>query len=161
MRAPYQILLFPFIEEKDNVLYALFKREDMDVWQGIAGGGENDENPLETAKREASEEGEIPLDSKYMRLSSIATVPVVNVCGFNWGEEIAVIPEYSFGVQLKSRRIKIGHEHTQYEWLTYDEALKRLKWDSNRTALWELNHRLTKSQESSILKNIDIIRKNL
>ena len=28
------------------------------------------------------------------------------------------------------------------EWLSYDEAIKKLKWDSNKNALWELNYRL-------------------
>ena len=28
------------------------------------------------------------------------------------------------------------------EWLTYEDAKKKLKWDSNRNALWELNWKL-------------------
>ena len=28
------------------------------------------------------------------------------------------------------------------EWLTYEEAIKKLTWDSNKNALWELNERL-------------------
>ncbi len=160
MRTPYQILLFPFIREKNRISYALFKRADRDVWQGIAGGGENNECPLQTVKREAFEEGKIPCDMPYMRLSSIASIPVEQINGFMWGEDIAVIPEYTFGVELTERKIDIGHEHTTYEWFSYDCAQKKLTWDSNKTALWELHYRITHEQkESSVKKNTEVMGK--
>lgn len=161
MRSPYQILLFPFVRRNNQILYALFKREDMDVWQGIAGGGEEGEDPLESAKREAFEEGGIPLDSEYIRLASIAAIPVVNICGFKWGNDIAVIPEFSFGVESEGEEISISHEHTKFQWFSFEEAIEKLKWDSNKTALWELNYRLTSEKETSIQDNIDLIRKNI
>jgi ADP-ribose pyrophosphatase YjhB (NUDIX family) len=39
-----------------GVLYAVFKRTDGGCWQGIAGGGEKGETPLQAAQREALEE---------------------------------------------------------------------------------------------------------
>ena len=33
----------------------------------------------------------------------------------------------------------------QYEWFTFDEAYEKLEFDSNKTALWELNQRLLNS----------------
>ena len=53
-RAPFQVLALPYRITSDSViLYALFKREPStgSYWQGIAGGGENSESPLEAAKR--------------------------------------------------------------------------------------------------------------
>ncbi|HFJ9286950.1 TPA: NUDIX pyrophosphatase, partial [Bacillus toyonensis] len=35
-------------------------------------------------------------------------------------------------------------EHFNYKWLCFEEAVTLLKWDSNKTALWELNKRLLK-----------------
>ena len=61
-RAPFQVLVLPYrITLGNEVLYALFKRESSSggYWQGIAGGGENSESPLETAKRETLEEASI------------------------------------------------------------------------------------------------------
>jgi hypothetical protein len=49
--------------------------------------------------------------------------------------------EYAFGIYCP-KPIVLSHEHIEYAWLDYDNALKRLKWDSNRTALYELNCRL-------------------
>lgn len=149
---PYQILALPFIREKGKCYYALFKRKDMNAWQGIAGGGEEGEKPTEAAKREIYEEIGISPKSKMVQLSSTACVPVVNISGFIWGENVLVIPEFSFGVELKSRIIKISHEHSTYKWFTYDEAMKKLKWDSNKTALWELNHRIQNKKLSNIRK---------
>ncbi|MGG1610308.1 NUDIX pyrophosphatase, partial [Bacillus wiedmannii] len=34
--------------------------------------------------------------------------------------------------------------HFKYKWLCFEEAVMLLKWDSNKTALWELNNRLLK-----------------
>jgi len=33
-------------------------------------------------------------------------------------------------------------EHLKYQWFTYDDAMEKLNWDSNKTALWELNYRI-------------------
>jgi broad specificity phosphatase PhoE len=40
--------------------------------------------------------------------------------------------------------ITLSREHTDYRWVAYAEAARLLRWDSNRTALWELNERLTR-----------------
>lgn len=152
MRMPYQILVLPFIREKGRCYYALFKRKDMDAWQGIAGGGEEGEKPIEAAKREAHEETGISHKSKMVQLSSATCIPVVDVSGFIWGEDVLVIPEFSFGVELMSKIIKISHEHSAYKWFTYDEAMRELKWDSNKTALWELNYRIQNKKLSNIRK---------
>lgn len=52
MRAPYQVLIFPYIKTTDSIQYAIFNRSDYSYWQGIAGGGEVGEIPIESAKRE-------------------------------------------------------------------------------------------------------------
>ena len=48
---------------------------------------------------------------------------VVNVVkDFIWGEDICLIFEHCFGIELDSKGINISHEHTKYEWLTYEDA---------------------------------------
>ena len=89
MRAAFQILAIPYRIIGGSPVYCVFHRADCDQWQFIAGGGEDNETPLESAKRETLED-----------------------------------------------------EHTECVWLSYDEATEKLKWDSNRTALYELNCRL-------------------
>jgi dATP pyrophosphohydrolase len=154
MRSAYQILAFPFYRKEDRPMYALFRRRDSDIWQGIAGGGEDRETPIQTALREANEEAEISLDAKIVQLSSVATIPVEYVAGFIWGEDVLVVPEYTFGIEMGSEDLKIGKEHSEYKWFNYDDAIKQLKWDSNKTALWELNHRIEKNKLQNIRKAI-------
>lgn len=40
MRAPYQVLVFPYHKGDEGMEYAIFHRSDADWWQAIAGGGE-------------------------------------------------------------------------------------------------------------------------
>jgi len=143
MRQPYQILLFPYTKTAKGYLYAIFKRKDLNFWQGISGGGENKETPIEAAKREAFEEAKIDKSSRFIKLDSITTIPVANVGNYKWGVNILVLPEYSFAVEVSSMDLEIGKEHSAYKWLPYKKAAALLKYDSNKSALWELNHRLT------------------
>lgn len=158
MRQPFQVLIFPYIKNDNNFLFAIFKREDMGIWQGLAGGGEEGELPVDAAKRESQEEAQLPLDSVFCRLASIATIPVEDIHGFIWGPEIVVIPEYSFGVELKSKKLVIGKEHDAYKWVNFKDALSVLNWDSNKTAMRELNYRLLNGEIDSVAKNNSIVK---
>lgn len=144
-RAPFQVLVLPYlILSSEQIVYAVFRRERSTggYWQGIAGGGTIGETPLEAARREASEEAGLDPNSEFRRLDSYAMIPVVDVCGFEWGEDLLVIPEYCFGARVNTEQVKLSDEHLEYKWVSYDEAFKMLHWDSNKSALWELNYRL-------------------
>jgi dATP pyrophosphohydrolase len=142
-RAPFQVLVIPFRRAVNNdILYGVFKRSDAEYWQWIAGGGEDLESPIEAARRESFEEAGIGRECSFMELDSSATIPVVGICGFMWGENVLVVPEYSFGVEVQQEYPALSHEHTEFKWVDYETARGMLRWDSNRNALWELNHRL-------------------
>lgn len=125
--------------------YAVFHRADEDFWQAIAGGGEDGETPEEAARRETAEEAGIPPTARLVRLDSMATIPVPGICGeLAWGPGVLVVPEHAFGVDAAGVNIVLSREHTEYRWLEYGPAREILKWDSNRNALWELDHRLSR-----------------
>ncbi|MFC1586692.1 NUDIX pyrophosphatase [Planctomycetota bacterium] len=144
-RAAYQVLVFPFfINDDETIDYALFRRKDADYWQGIAGGGETGEAVLESAKRETYEESGIAPESKFIVLDSVASVPVTAFADHAlWGKDTLVIPEYSFGVAASDKNLSLSAEHTEYIWMDYENAVTMLKWDSNKTCLWELHQRLS------------------
>ena len=145
MRAAFQILAIPYRIIDGAPRYCVFHRADHDQWQFIAGGGEDDETPLEAAKRETFEEGGVHA-SKWFELTSLAYLPVTIIsekCRQHWSKDTYVIPEYTFGFECQED-IQLSHEHTECVWLTYEEAIQKLKWDSNRTALFELDCRLVK-----------------
>lgn len=148
MRAPFQILAIPYKFMNNIRLYCIFHRADSDQWQFIAGGGEADETPLEAAKREAFEESGTQ-SSNWKELKSISYLPVTVISEVhrkNWDADTYVIPEYTFGFECTDP-IKLSCEHTEYIWTTYEEAINKLKWDSNRTALYELNCWLEATKE--------------
>lgn len=150
MRAPFQILAIPYQIVNASPLCCVFHRADHDQWQFIAGGGEDNETPLEAAKRETIEEGGVQSD-KWMELKSLSYVPVTIISEkrrLHWNKDTYVIPEYTFGFECREENIKLSYEHTECVWLTYDEANQKLEWDSNRTALYELNCRLLETNRS-------------
>ncbi len=143
-RAPFQVLVYPYRQVGDNEFeYALLKRSDAGWWQAIAGGGEDDETPLEAARRETREEAGISSRAHFLQLDTVEPMRVTEFRDSHlWGEHVYVIPQYCFGVLVPDGRITLSREHTDYKWLKYDEAYNLLKYDGNRTALWELNQRL-------------------
>ncbi|HEX8068448.1 MAG TPA: NUDIX domain-containing protein [Pyrinomonadaceae bacterium] len=143
-RAAFQVLVIPFrVDANGEPRYLLFKRADLAVWQWIAGGGEGDEEPEQTARREALEEAGIPQDARLIRLDSVASIPAIHFAERHlWGDEVYVIPEFSFGVEVQNEEVCLSGEHGGCAWVDYEAARSRLEWDSNRTALWELHSRL-------------------
>jgi len=145
-RSKYQILVIPYFRCKTEYLFCVFQRSDNLSWQWIAGGGENSETPIEAARRESNEEAGISTKSSFLKLQTISSIPA---CHFkaskSWGKSTFVIPEYSFAVKLKSTKIRTSSEHFKFKWLKYNNAMKALQYDSNKTALWELNCRLSKT----------------
>ena len=147
MRAPFQILAIPYKLEP-ILQYCVLHRSDIDQYQFVAGGGEDDEKPIEAAAREIYEETSVKAVN-IMPLTSRAYIPA-NVISKKhrdlWPHDTIVIPEYTFGFECDSE-IALSSEHTGLEWMTYDDAVSRLTWDSNKTALYELNDRLLKERQ--------------
>ena len=139
MREPYQILSIPYRIVDGKPLFCIFRRTDSNYWQFIAGGGENGETPIEAAKRETFEE--IGVEPKIIQqLTCIAYVPAEVVAESrrqHWDKNTYVIPEYTFAFECDSDPT-LSLEHIEYKWLTYDEARKLLKWDSNKVAMYEI-----------------------
>ena len=143
-RAKYQVLVIPFFADGENVSYCVFRRSDMNVWQFIAGGGEDTETPVDSAKREAYEETGIAADCRFIPLDTQSSIPTYCFKGSRrqWGEACLVIPEYSFAVVADKTDLTLSDEHTEYQWVDYDTAIERLRYDSNKTALWELDSKI-------------------
>lgn len=143
-RAKYQVLVIPYIVKDNMIKYAVFHRSDMPIWQFISGGGEDDEIPIQAAKREAYEEAGISFNNKYHQLETCCSIPTecFKVYRTMWGTECLVIPEYAFAVNVNTEEIKLSMENTNYQWMDYETAKQKLKYDSNKTALWEVDNKI-------------------
>lgn len=149
-RLPLQILVLPYRYRADRAVeYAIFRRSDHAeaCWQGIAGGAEQGESAEQAARREAKEEAGIPFKAPLLPLDAVASVPAFHFQDRDlWGPDVYVVPERAFGMYLDGDLpILLSREYAEYRWVAYEEAARLLKWDSNRTALWELNERLGRS----------------
>lgn len=148
MRAPFQILAIPYRITGGTPFYCVLRRSDLGCWQFIAGGGEDDETPVQAALREISEEGGVEAD-KLIPLKSMCYVPAdifPNRRLYRWPEDTYILPEYAFAFRCQGE-VRLSREHTECVWLRFEEARQRLRYDSNRTALYELHCRLEKEME--------------
>ncbi len=143
-RAKYQVLVIPYMIQDKAIKYAVFQRSDMAIWQFVAGGGEDGEIPMQSAKREAFEEAGILPDNAYAALETNCSISTeyFKEYGELWEKKCLVIPEYSFAVFVANAELKLSEEHAAYEWVDYATAKQRLKYDSNKVALWELDNKI-------------------
>jgi len=146
-RAPFQVLVLPYRRDGKDLRYAILRRRPNTggYWQFVAGGGHLGETAVQAARREAFEEAGISRRARFIRLDSSATIPVDRLYGFRWGPDVLVIPEICFGVDVSDGEIRQSREHSDVRWVSYRSAMRQLHWDSNRTALWELDLRLRRA----------------
>jgi dihydroneopterin triphosphate diphosphatase len=145
LRAPIQVLVLPYKISNDTVEYCVFRRSDARYWQFIAGGGEDKETPLEAAQREAHEEAALEKTLCWHPLTSAFYVPANCISTQqrqHWPHDIFVLPEYCFAVNAENATIKISAEHTEFIWASFEKANELLHWETNKTALFELDHRI-------------------
>ena len=86
-------------------------------------------------------------DDRYHSLKPAEVVNIVKE--FKWGENVYYADEYSFAANISDKQIKISEEHSEYKWVSYDEARNLLKYDSNKSALWELNEKIRRNNNES------------
>jgi dihydroneopterin triphosphate diphosphatase len=142
----FQVLVFPFRKNGNaGYQFAIFRRIRSGLWQAISGGGGNSESFIEAAVRESFEEAGIPTSADYFCLETVNSVPV-HYFSEPTPDGRYVIEEHSFAVDCSDVEIALSAEHSEYRWVDYETGMKLLKWDSNKTALWELNQRLTNNK---------------
>ena len=148
-RAPFQVVVFPFRRNGAALEYAILQRSDDGSWQGVAGGGEDDETPVDAARREAEEEAAVPKSAAVYRLQAMSMVPIVfikELARAHWPKDLYVIPNYAFAIDCTAVELRPSHEHDVIKWARYDDAYPLLRWENNKVALWELDERLTRDR---------------
>jgi dATP pyrophosphohydrolase len=145
-RAPHNVLVLPFRRLANGAVeYAVFSRSDADQWQAVAGGVEDGETSEAAARREFQEETGLSVpEARWLALDCVASVPRdVFRGGVHWGPEVFVVQVRTFGVELTADdEIALSHEHLEHRWLPYAEAAALVRYDHDRTALWELAARV-------------------
>jgi dihydroneopterin triphosphate diphosphatase len=142
VRAPLQVLVLAY-RRLAGFEIAVPHRSDSDIWQFFSGGGHDMEAPDDAARREGHEEAGIPTTFVYEKLASTATVPAAFFAAWaDWQAATFVALELSYSVEVGDFPLVLSSEHDDMRWLRFADALSLLRFDSNRTALWELHERL-------------------
>lgn len=141
-RAPFQVLVLPYRTTGPRLEVAIFHRADYALWQFVSGGGEEAETANAAAIRELDEEAGFRA-ANLMPLQAMTMIPG---CWFrswaSWPSDTLVVPEHAFAADVGDATLTLSTEHTELAWVGMDEAMARLRYDSNKNALWELNERL-------------------
>lgn len=116
------------ISEKEP-LYLLLKANTGKHWDFPKGHVEHDENNETTAAREIAEETGIT-DVKILPDFKETIHYFFKLDGQLISKEVIF-----FIALTKTREVKLSHEHTEYEWLNYEEALKRITFKNNKDIL--------------------------
>lgn len=126
-----------FCKKDGEFKFLLVKRipEDGGFWQPITGTLESNESLTECIYREIEEE----ININKNQITSITDM----FYQFTWMKnKDTQISEYVFGVELPDTiDIKLGNEHDDYRWCSYDEAQEILEKDNNKKAFMEFKSR--------------------
>lgn len=144
MRLPIQLECIIYRKSSSGYKFLLLKRlpEKGGFWQFVTGGLEDtDKDMLSGCFREIQEETGIREKDIIRKIE--------DVYFFQFRDEDIVRLEYVYGFEVKPE-VKVNieknfvDEHSEYRWVEYEEALKLLKWNDNKTALKKLKKELEK-----------------
>lgn len=126
-----EVIVFKLVDSKPHFL--LLKRipERGGFWQPITGGVHENEELLEAAKRELFEETKI---KKYLNI-------IEDIYYFEFQSEgFGQLKEFVFGFEVGFETdAEISDEHSEKKWLPLNEAIKIIKYPTNKTAFKKLN----------------------
>jgi 8-oxo-dGTP diphosphatase len=114
----------------DKIKYILLKRSKDKVpypgiWQIVTGKMEKDEEAYKAATREVSEETGLNILKCYVH-------PKINRFYTPHNDKIYLIPVFAAETEGE---VKLSEEHTEYEWLEFSDAYKRVHWYSQKENL--------------------------
>ena len=139
-----QIECIVFRKNDDKYEFLLLKRipKKGGFWQPITGGYEvTDKSLIDTVFREINEETNIPKEDILRVIEKVHYFEFTK--HYLTNEPIPLIKEYVFGAEVSiNAKVSINNnvyiEHDEFKWVSYESALKLLKWQENKDAFENL-----------------------
>ena len=126
---------YVYIPTNEGFLFLLLKRAKTKmyehIWQGVAGKIEKGEKSWETAKRELKEE-------TGLKPNKIFIVDHVSKFYEQIDDRINLVPV--FGIEVNTQEVVLSDEHSEYKWVTINEALDLLVWTGQKQAIKIVNN---------------------
>ena len=120
-----------FREQNGKIEFLLLKRSPVqyypNLWQMVSGKIKENETAYQTALREIKEETNLT-PVKFW------AAPTVNSFYSPDNDYICLLPVFAVKVEFNSE-VTISKEHTEYRWVSPEEAKKLLAWDGQRKSV--------------------------
>jgi len=108
------------------------------LWQGVAGKIEKGETATQTVIRELEEEtGMKP--TKMFTADHIASFYDAR------NDRILIVP--IFGIEVENSKVQLSAEHSEYRWVSFDEALALLTWKGQKEGLRTVHDEITSDDD--------------
>jgi len=138
MRIPTQVLVYPVRFRDNSWEFLLLKRtEDRGgFWQGVTGHPEKGEKIIEGAKRELLEETSF-IPNFVFQIDFSYTIKIDDKDKILFPPGTEELTEYVFVARIDQEDDPTidPHEHTEWKWCGFEDALESLFWEENKEAL--------------------------
>lgn len=128
-----KVQVFLFYEAPDGARRFLVFRYGENkggFWQPVTGSVEEGETFIEGALREAQEESGVEALEKNL-------IETGYTFEFEaWGNRYR---EQAFGLRVKNETVVLSEEHEECRWGSFDDAMKLIKWETNKEGLRRLS----------------------
>lgn len=130
MRLPIQVFGVVACKDINGLSFLILKRTEHrgGFWQPVTGGVEDGESLHDCVFREVQEETGITNIKKITNLNQMYQFKVIDsVWKGVW------LTEFAFVVELEKKITpQLSDEHTEFKWVSLDEALSHFKWENNK-----------------------------
>ena len=136
-KIPISVLVIIYTKNKDILL--LKKNNDKDMWQSVTGSLNENEKPIDAAKREVFEETGLTSD-KIFDCNKQYIFEIYEMWRYKYEDGVTHNTEHVFLLELEEKiDIVIDKsEHLQYEWLSRVKAAEKVFSHTNRQAIFDL-----------------------
>lgn len=136
MELPIKTQAIVYCRTDEDHKYLILKRSEIDggYWQPIVGTVKEKESIIQCMLREIEEEVGI---SDVMQVSK-------QLYNFSWEREEQVYLEFVYAIEVDEKSaIKLSEEHDEYLWLNFEDAVEKVKYDSNKRSITIVEKMLT------------------
>ncbi len=136
-KIPISVLVVIYTKNKDVLL--LKKNNNKDMWQSVTGSLNENEKPIDAAKREVFEETGLASD-KILDCNKQYIFEIYEMWRHKYENGVTHNTEHVFLLELEEKvNIVIDkNEHLQYEWLSRVKAAEKVFSHTNRQAIFDL-----------------------
>ncbi|RXN72641.1 dihydroneopterin triphosphate diphosphatase [Providencia rettgeri] len=136
-KRPESVLVIIVAKNSGRVLM-LRRNDDPDFWQSVTGSLESNETPFETACREIKEETGFDVEQNPPQdLFHSIIFEIFAHFRHRYAPDVSHCKEHWFKLVLDEEQMPLLTEHTDFHWLTPQEAAKLTKSWSNSQAILE------------------------